>query len=40
MSSCEYYQELISRMVDEELSAEEQAVLVSHLEHCPDCAAL
>lgn len=40
MNSCEYNQELISRMVDEELSAEEQAVLVSHLEHCPDCAAL
>lgn len=40
MSSCEYYQELISRLVDDELSAEEQAVLVSHLEHCPDCAAL
>lgn len=40
MSSCEYYQELISRMVDEELSAEEQAVLAPHLEHCPDCAAL
>lgn len=40
MSSCEHYQELISRLVDEELSAEEQAVLVSHLEHCPDCAAL
>lgn len=40
MSSCEYYQELISRLVDEELSAGEQAVLVSHLEHCPDCAAL
>ena len=40
MSSCEHYQELISRLVDDELSAEEQAVLVSHLEHCPDCAAL
>lgn len=40
MSSCEFYQELISRLVDDELSAEEQAVLVSHLEHCPDCAAL
>ena len=40
MSSCEYYQELISRLVDDELSAEEQAVLVSHLEHCPDCATL
>ena len=40
MSNCEYYQELISRLVDDELSAEEQAVLVSHLEHCPDCAAL
>ena len=40
MNSCEFYQELISSMADGELSAEEQAVLVPHLEHCPDCAAL
>lgn len=40
MNSCEFYQELISRMVDGELSAEEQAVLAPHLENCPECAAL
>lgn len=40
MNSCEFYQELISSMADGELSAEEQAVLAPHLEHCPDCAAL
>lgn len=40
MNSCEYYQELISRLVDDELSAGEQAVLAPHLKHCPDCAAL
>lgn len=40
MNSCEFYQELISTMADGELSAEEQAVLAPHLEHCPDCAAL
>ena len=31
MSGCEYYQELISRMLDEELSGEESAVLAEHL---------
>ena len=40
MNSCKFYQELISSMADGELSAEEQAVLAPHLEHCPDCAAL
>ena len=33
-------QELISRMLDEELSAEEQAALAKHLESCPECRAM
>lgn len=40
MNSCEYYQELISRMIDDELSAEESAVLAQHLESCPECSAM
>lgn len=40
MSSCEYYQEMISRMIDDELSEEEQAVLARHLDTCPACSAL
>ncbi len=40
MSQCEIYQELISRMVDGDLSAQEEADLARHIETCPDCAAL
>ena len=40
MSPCENYQELISRMIDGELSARERDELTGHLETCPDCAAL
>lgn len=40
MSGCEYYQELISRMPDEELSGEEKTALAEHLKDCPDCALL
>ena len=40
MSQCEIYQELISRMVDGDLSAREEADLARHIETCPDCAAL
>lgn len=40
MSQCEFYQELISRMVDGDLSAREEADLARHTETCPDCAAL
>lgn len=40
MSQCENYQELISRMVDGDLSAREEADLARHIETCPDCAAL
>ncbi len=40
MSSCEKYQELISRMVDGELSSREDADVRKHIRSCPDCAAL
>lgn len=40
MSSCEKYQELISRMIDGDLSAREEAELARHLDGCPTCAAL
>ena len=40
MSSCEQYQELISRMVDGDLSQKEQKELLTHIETCPECAAL
>lgn len=40
MKSCEDYQELISRLIDGELSADEQADVERHIRTCPDCAAL
>lgn len=40
MSSCEYYQEMISRMIDDELSEAERTVLARHLDTCPECSAL
>ena len=40
MSNCELYQEMISRMIDDELSEEEQTVLARHLDTCPECSAL
>ena len=40
MSPCEKYQELISRMVDGELTAREEADLADHIESCTACAAL
>ncbi len=40
MSQCEHYQELISRMVDGELSAAEERELSEHIESCRECAAL
>jgi len=40
MSGCEYYQDLISRMPDEELSGEEKTALAEHLKACPDCTLL
>ncbi len=38
MNGCDKYQELISRMVDGDLSAAESAELRAHVETCPDCA--
>lgn len=40
MSSCAYNQELISRMVDDELNSREKAELEAHIRSCPECAAL
>ena len=40
MSRCEEYQELISRMVDEELPNRRKAALEEHIRTCEDCAAL
>ncbi|MBQ9249470.1 MAG: zf-HC2 domain-containing protein [Oscillospiraceae bacterium] len=37
---CSYYQELISRMLDEDLSPVEQGVLEAHLPNCEACAAM
>lgn len=38
MNRCEEYQELISRMIDDELTADEVSVLAEHLKTCADCA--
>lgn len=40
MNTCEYYQELISRMLDDELSNNERSVLAEHLYMCDECAAM
>lgn len=40
MENCALMQEMISRMLDEELSAGEQAALAEHLAICPECRAL
>ena len=40
MKSCEYYQELISRLTDGDLSSTERAELDDHLRACPDCQAM
>ena len=40
MSNCELYQEMISRMIDDELSEEERTVLARHLDTCLECSAL
>ena len=40
MNSCDYYQELISRMLDDELSNNERTVLAEHLYKCDECAAV
>lgn len=40
MTSCREYQELISRMLDDDLSKEERGALAAHVKICPDCAAV
>ena len=40
MSSCEKYQEMISRMLDGDLDAREEADLARHIKECAECAAL
>lgn len=40
MSRCDEYQELISRMVDDDLTARQRASLEEHIRNCADCAAL
>lgn len=37
---CEYFRELISCLIDGELSKDEEAALADHLETCPECAAI
>ena len=38
MRNCDYYQELISRSLDDELSVEERKALAVHLACCPSCS--
>ena len=40
MNECERFQEMISALLDGELSAEEEAELRAHMAECPDCAAM
>ena len=40
MTECERYQELISRMADEELTKSERTALSAHMEHCSQCNAM
>ena len=40
MKDCEYFGELISRMVDEDLNDNESAELEAHMKSCPECRAL
>ena len=40
MKDCSYYQELISRLIDRELSAEEGEELAAHARECADCRAV
>ena len=40
MSECEKYQELISALLDSELSGAESAALAEHLKVCTGCAAM
>ncbi len=38
MRNCDYYQELVSRSLDDELSVEERKALAVHLASCPSCS--
>ena len=38
MDNCEYFQGLISRLLDDDLTAAEQAAVQEHIRLCPDCA--
>ena len=40
MNSCQRYQELISRLVDGEISRDENAALMAHLKTCSSCNAM
>ena len=40
MNSCEYYQELISRLVDGEVNRDEYAALMAHMKDCSRCNAM
>ena len=40
MKSCQEYQELISRLLDGDLNAQEQDELERHIASCPDCRAM
>ena len=40
MKPCEDYQELISRLLDGDLSEEEQSSVERHIASCPDCRAM
>ena len=40
MNSCDYYQELISRLVDGEISREEHEALMAHMNTCSRCNAM
>lgn len=40
MNGCNHYQELISRMLDEDLNKAEKNELAEHIKRCPDCAAV
>ena len=40
MNGCSRYQEMISRMLDDDLSQSEKNELAAHVKRCPDCAAV
>ena len=39
MKNCEYYESLISKALDEPLTAEQESELREHIHHCADCRA-